>query len=305
MAPGKRISSRIIANYSHLFAPATSNNVQSSLKNDASHVVSTANNASSSNKKRGPNRGVALEEHYRTKGKVKINLSIEESHVKDCVMHTMSKRFSDFRSKAYIHYKKHGGGMLARQKPYKEFIERPADWIWLCNFFDSEAFKKLSRIELYKEEFTDKENKWVSEDCQAKYIFHKEPFFYVHDNQDQLVKIAKKTNYSTNLVNMMDSLGRGCPSLRNINIKSVVLFNDAVRALSDANIRLSNTINMGRMKNLSTIDRCRFSCGPILEHPKSCEIPVSPRNEVQSPGVSYPETMFNLKTDHHQDGKKN
>ncbi|XP_020684039.1 uncharacterized protein LOC110100740 isoform X2 [Dendrobium catenatum] len=285
MAPGKWISSRIIANYSHLFAPSTSNNVQSSLKNDASHVVSTANNgglpmgeaspivdrpslpnpsapeiettiiASSSNKKRGPNRGVALEEHYRTKGKVsiiipeglnrpvgehhsklsreagiiirnfapmqverweqvsdadkelllkkllvKINLSIEESHVKDCVMHTMSKRFSDFPSKAYVHYKKHGGGMLARQKPYKELIERPADWIWLCNFFDSEAFKKksesncrnrsmlkvihrmgtkslvahlydqkLSRIELYKEEFTDKENKWVSEYCQAKY----------------------------------------------------------------------------------------------------------------------------------------
>ncbi|KAI0510907.1 hypothetical protein KFK09_011518 [Dendrobium nobile] len=143
--------------------------------------------------------GVALEEHYRTKGKVsiiipeglnrpvgehhsklsreasiiirnfapmqverweqvsdadkelllkkllvKINLSIEESHVKDCVMHMMSKRFSDFRSKAYVHYKKHGGGMLARQKPYKKLIERPADWIWLCNFFDSEAFKKKS-----------------------------------------------------------------------------------------------------------------------------------------------------------------
>ncbi|PKU73952.1 hypothetical protein MA16_Dca027043 [Dendrobium catenatum] len=29
--------------------------------------------------------------------------------------------------------------------------------------------QKLSRIELYKEEFTDKENKWVSEYCQAKY----------------------------------------------------------------------------------------------------------------------------------------
>ncbi|XP_028548154.1 probable serine/threonine-protein kinase glkA isoform X2 [Dendrobium catenatum] len=91
----------------------------------------------------------------------------------------------------------------------------------------------------------------------ARMIFHKEPFFYVHDNQDQLVKIAKvlhysnlkdlslsfiqKTNYSTNLVNMMDSLGCGCPSLRNINIASVVLFNDVVRALSDANIRYEFT----------------------------------------------------------------
>ncbi|KAL0917848.1 hypothetical protein M5K25_012948 [Dendrobium thyrsiflorum] len=102
MAPGKRISSRIIANYSHLFAPTISNNVQSTLKNDTSHVCSTANNGdlstgeaspttnslglphpstleneetitvSSAKKKRGPNRGVALEEFYRTKGKISI-----------------------------------------------------------------------------------------------------------------------------------------------------------------------------------------------------------------------------------------
>ncbi|KAL0928273.1 hypothetical protein M5K25_000145 [Dendrobium thyrsiflorum] len=245
MALGKRISSRIIANYSHLFEPSTSNNVQSILKDDASHVLCTANNdtlmsnylhvsikgdlstreaspitdslglphpTASENEttingiitfnysqKRGPNRGVALEEHYRTKGKisifipeglnrpvgehhsklsreagiiirnfapmqverwdqisdtdkeilleklmVKIDLSIEESHVKECVMHTMSKRFSDFRSKAYLHYKKLGGGMLARKKPYKELMERPDDWIWLCNFFESETFKKKS-----------------------------------------------------------------------------------------------------------------------------------------------------------------
>ncbi|KAL0908230.1 hypothetical protein M5K25_022711 [Dendrobium thyrsiflorum] len=35
---------------------------------------------------------------------------------------------------------------------------------------------------------------------------------------------------------------------------------------------------------------------PVLEHPRSCEIPVSPRKEIQSPGVSYPETMFNPRT---------
>ncbi|KAI0519656.1 hypothetical protein KFK09_007110 [Dendrobium nobile] len=185
------------------------------------HALCIEYEVSNSKKQRSPNRGVALEEHYRTKaaislnpksGKqiaacsnsektslVKINISIEEPHVKDCVMDTMSKRFSDFRSKAYIHYKKLGGGVLARKKPYKELIERPDYWIWLCNFFDSEIFKKksesnsrncsmlkfihrmgtkslvahlydqkLSRIELYKE-FTDKEKKWVSEDCQAKY----------------------------------------------------------------------------------------------------------------------------------------
>ncbi|KAI0520502.1 hypothetical protein KFK09_007978 [Dendrobium nobile] len=243
--------------------------------------------------------------------------------------------------------------------------------------------QKLSRIELYKEEFTDKENKWVFEDCQAKYEkmmeirekiiedggivdetiicaevlgetssyirglgYGPKPIKktkivksnassvreteletslkviqekYEEQNMNHLripellvdlqdydysldmwslgcLSARMKTNYSTNLVNMIDSLGRGCPSLRNINIASVVIFNDAVCALSDANIRLLNTINMGRMKNRSTIERCRFSCGPILEHPRSCEILVSPRKEIQSPGVSYPENMFNLKT---------
>ncbi|KAI0494357.1 hypothetical protein KFK09_024491 [Dendrobium nobile] len=60
--------------------------------------------------------------------------------------------------------------------------------------------------------------------------------------------------------------------------------------------RLSNTINMGRNRNLSTIERCRFSCSPVLEHPRSCEIPLSPRKEIQSSGLSYPETMFNPRT---------
>ncbi|KAL0926202.1 hypothetical protein M5K25_002413 [Dendrobium thyrsiflorum] len=265
---------------------ALSRHFESTLKDDASHVLCTANNdtlmsnylhvsikGDLSTREAFPItdslglphptapenettiNGVALEEHYRTKGKisifipeglnrpvgehhsklsreagiiirnftpmqverwdqisdadkeillkklmVKIDLSIEESHVKECVMHTMSKRFSDFRSKAYVHYKKLGGRMLARKKPYKELMERPDVWIWLCNFFESETFKKksesnsrnrsmlkfvhrmgtkslvahlyekkLSRIELYKEEFTDKEKKWVSEDCRAKY----------------------------------------------------------------------------------------------------------------------------------------
>ncbi|KAH0461102.1 hypothetical protein IEQ34_008677 [Dendrobium chrysotoxum] len=51
------------------------------------------------------------------------------------------------------------------------------------------------------------------------------------------LSFIQKTNDSTDLVNMMDSLGRGCPSLRNIHIASALLCNDAVRALSDANIR--------------------------------------------------------------------
>ncbi|XP_020575378.1 mitogen-activated protein kinase kinase kinase 3-like, partial [Phalaenopsis equestris] len=70
--------------------------------------------------------------------------------------------------------------------------------------------------------------------------------------------------------------------------------------------RLSNT-NMGRNRHVSldsqrnqyvAVERCRFSCSPVLEHPRSSELSVSPRKEIQFPGVSYPEseTMFNLRT---------
>ncbi|KAK8918934.1 F-box/LRR-repeat protein 17 [Platanthera zijinensis] len=48
---------------------------------------------------------------------------------------------------------------------------------------------------------------------------------------------GRKTNDSTDLINMIDCLGRGCPSLKNIHIASVRLCNDAVRSLADANIR--------------------------------------------------------------------
>ncbi|KAI0524622.1 hypothetical protein KFK09_003999 [Dendrobium nobile] len=143
------ISSRIIANYSHLFAPSTSNNMQSTTKNDASHVLSTGNNGglstgeaslmddslglpnpsgpenkttiivSNSKKQRGPNRGVALEEHYRTKASISLN-----------------------------------------PKPGKQIVS--------CSNSEKTSLVKLSRIELYKEEFTDKEKKWVYEDCQDK-----------------------------------------------------------------------------------------------------------------------------------------
>ncbi|XP_020678316.1 uncharacterized protein LOC110096623 [Dendrobium catenatum] len=143
-------------NYSHLFAPSTSHNMQSTIKNDASRVLSTGNNGglstgeaslmddslglpnplgqenetniivSNSKKQRGPNRGVALEEHYKTKATVSID-----------------------------------------PKPGKQ-IAACSNLEKTSLVADISRMKKLSTIELYKEEFTDNEKKWVSEDCQNK-----------------------------------------------------------------------------------------------------------------------------------------
>ncbi|KAG2630552.1 F-box/LRR-repeat protein 17-like [Panicum virgatum] len=47
----------------------------------------------------------------------------------------------------------------------------------------------------------------------------------------------KQNNDSTDLVALMDSLGRTCPNLRNMHISSICLCNEAVFALESANLR--------------------------------------------------------------------
>jgi len=47
----------------------------------------------------------------------------------------------------------------------------------------------------------------------------------------------KQNNDSTDLVALMDSLGRTCPNLRNMHISSIRLCNEAVFALESANLR--------------------------------------------------------------------
>ena len=46
--------------------------------------------------------------------------------------------------------------------------------------------------------------------CGAGMIFRKEPFFYGHDNYDQLVKIAKARLSSSHLVHLTSGLVGGC-----------------------------------------------------------------------------------------------
>lgn len=73
---------------------------------------------------------------------------------------------------------------------------------------------------------------WLSElNCISRTVVH------CPNLKEISLDFTKKANDSTDLVNMIDCLGRGCPSLKNIHIASGRLCNDAVRALADANIR--------------------------------------------------------------------
>lgn len=48
---------------------------------------------------------------------------------------------------------------------------------------------------------------------------------------------TQQNNDSTDLISLMDSLGRTCSNLRNLHISSIHLCNEAVFALESANLR--------------------------------------------------------------------
>lgn len=69
-----------------------------------------------------------------------------KKNVRECVEEMMSFRYKDFRCRCHLYYKKLGGGEVARQCPYKEFVNRHDDWLWLCDHFDSEAFQVIQFV---------------------------------------------------------------------------------------------------------------------------------------------------------------
>ncbi|KAL6608045.1 hypothetical protein ACP70R_041108 [Stipagrostis hirtigluma subsp. patula] len=76
--------------------------------------------------------------------KLKFNLDLTEPWVKGCVDLLFSSCYKGFRHKCYNHYLLHGGGDNAKSNPYKPFAQRVDDWIWFCDYFETNEFKKLS-----------------------------------------------------------------------------------------------------------------------------------------------------------------
>ncbi|XP_037437569.1 uncharacterized protein LOC119305043 [Triticum dicoccoides] len=77
--------------------------------------------------------------------KLKFNLDFTQDHIKGCVDLLFSSSYKSFRHKCYEHYVKSGDD--ARSNPYPPLIDnRVGDWIWLCDHFETEEFKKRSTI---------------------------------------------------------------------------------------------------------------------------------------------------------------
>ncbi|EYU28498.1 hypothetical protein MIMGU_mgv1a023822mg, partial [Erythranthe guttata] len=77
----------------------------------------------------------------------KLTYELEEPHVVHCIWKSFAKQYSCFRSNAHSYYsknKKEGGVSLARQRVYDKLITRPDDWLWLCDFWETAKFMKIS-----------------------------------------------------------------------------------------------------------------------------------------------------------------
>lgn len=78
--------------------------------------------------------------------KMKFNLDLSEPHVKGCLELLFSSSYKTFHHRCYTHYLKSGGGDSARNSPYEPLRDRPGDWTWLCDHFETEEFQKKSVI---------------------------------------------------------------------------------------------------------------------------------------------------------------
>ncbi|EYU43082.1 hypothetical protein MIMGU_mgv1a017727mg [Erythranthe guttata] len=131
----------------------------------------------------------------------KLSYDVEEPHVVSCIWKSFAKQYSTFRSNAHMYYKKmrkQGGVALARETIYEKLANRQDDWLWLCDFWETPKFKKISEtqsnnrsnleythklgtksraahqhenklddVDMYTAEFYNTKNGWADEEAEA------------------------------------------------------------------------------------------------------------------------------------------
>ncbi|KAL3810517.1 hypothetical protein ACJIZ3_000008 [Penstemon smallii] len=79
-----------------------------------------------------------------------LNYEHDKKHVMKCIERSFAKQYSTFRSNVHKHYKKwrdEVGVELAKEHIYEKLDNRSEDWLWLCDFFETEKFKKISETQ--------------------------------------------------------------------------------------------------------------------------------------------------------------
>ncbi|EYU45827.1 hypothetical protein MIMGU_mgv1a019673mg, partial [Erythranthe guttata] len=78
------------------------------------------------------------------------NYEVDEPHVVTCIWKSFAKQYSTFRSNAHKHYqtiRDKSGVRLARQSTYEKLANRRDDWLWLCDFWETDTFNKISETQ--------------------------------------------------------------------------------------------------------------------------------------------------------------
>ncbi|KAL3846332.1 hypothetical protein ACJIZ3_003735 [Penstemon smallii] len=107
----------------------------------------------------------------------KLNYEVEKPHVLKCIYKSFAKSFSNFRSNAYKHYKAmkaEGGVALAKEVIYDKLIERKEDWLWLCEYWETEKFQNLDDIDMYEVVYHNEKNGWANEEAERNNVKMKE-----------------------------------------------------------------------------------------------------------------------------------
>ncbi|EYU23245.1 hypothetical protein MIMGU_mgv1a020552mg, partial [Erythranthe guttata] len=138
----------------------------------------------------------------------KLSYELEEPHVVQCIWKSFAKQYSSFRSNAhkyYLKWKEGGGVTLARQNIYEKLGDRRDDWLWLCDFWETTKFEKVSNtqksnrkkltyshklgtksraahqhekgfddIDMYEVEYHNPKNGWAYKDFEANSVRMKE-----------------------------------------------------------------------------------------------------------------------------------
>ncbi|RZC43411.1 hypothetical protein C5167_036363 [Papaver somniferum] len=107
---------------------------------------------------RGRSRGIDLDDWIARHGKLpikfsdvarqksskddKFELDITRPSIKKYLNDCMARRYSNYRTQMSAHFKKFETIEEARLKPFENVS--PENWLWLCDHFSSEKFKKRS-----------------------------------------------------------------------------------------------------------------------------------------------------------------
>ncbi|KAK4486586.1 hypothetical protein RD792_006837 [Penstemon davidsonii] len=222
----------------------------------------------------------------------KLNYEHNKEHVKRCVKRSFAKSYSTFRSNAHIHYKKwrdEVGVELAKQHIYDRLANRPEDWLWLCDFWETDKFKQVSEkqsnnraklktnhklgtksraahqyektlddIDMYETEYYNPKTGWANEEVEAHHAHMKE----LQEQQNSLPEGASRMSSEKICIEV---LGENSSYVKSKVVKSKkpLIGNIAVSESSEYQKKLEEELSTTKA-TMATLGYGMTEAGPVL-----------------------------------------